>query len=462
MSKRPAGAQADTPNPLLRGDEGQAGRNMQDSHTGHGEWDQREENTYIVIKIPRWLFYGIIVAVLAVALTVFLVALVTPPTPDVAEWSREVQDRVGKNGVDMFTAYDLNRDGYLSILEFEPFIPHLQVQLESVQLPSVLPKDEFFHYTPGDGEEVISMQAAFQPLQMETMTKEDILDMVFGGSNPLHGLKTWQAPSRPHAIFGVNEFSIFLPQDKENIPLGKPYHIVPKSPSGLLWTSPDLSSSRYYPPAPTSENAVLFRLLGMMHSRPFITMRFQPRGTVACVRAFNAEYLHIIFRMHAEFQLNEPPINPFWFTPAQFLGDLVISTNGSHILYFHMEVPNERRLNVDMEWLTSGASKDEKSMEVDIGYMPQMEWNITSQSYLPLPEGASAEETQPKPAKSPESVEWDSLISREDTLRLIETEFFPFKVVKYHNLTQAYHLSREQNKPIHALFLWGALDDQSC
>ena len=50
--------------------------------------------------------------------------------------------------------------------------------------------------------------------------------------------------------------------------------------------------------------------------------------------------------MHAEFQLNEPPLKPFWFTPAQFLGDLVMSRDGTHVQYFHMKVPNGRRLNV--------------------------------------------------------------------------------------------------------------------
>lgn len=57
--------------------------------------------------------------------------------------------------------------------------------------------------------------------------------------------------------------------------------------------------------------------------------------------------IHYCFcRMHAEFQLNEPPTDPFWFTPAQFVGDLVISKNGSHVEYFHMHVPASRRLNV--------------------------------------------------------------------------------------------------------------------
>ena len=51
-------------------------------------------------------------------------------------------------------------------------------------------------------------------------------------------------------------------------------------------------------------------------------------------------------RIHAEFQLNEPPLMPFWFTPSQFLGNIVIKRDGSHVESFHVAVPNNRSLNV--------------------------------------------------------------------------------------------------------------------
>ncbi|KAK7481146.1 hypothetical protein BaRGS_00027579, partial [Batillaria attramentaria] len=288
----------------------------------------------------------------------------------------------------------------------------------------------------------------------------------FGASNPLYGLKSWQTPHMPNAVFRAKEFSIFLPKDTEKVALGKPYHILPQKPTGgssdLLLR---LSIARFYPPAPKEQDSVLYRLLGMMHSRPFVEVRTPPRGTVACVRAYNSKYLHIVFRMHAEYQLNEPPTNPFWFTPAQFAGDLVISRDGSHVAYFHMEVPNTRRLNVDMEWLLEGSKENTDDMRAGIGYMPKMEWTITGASHLPAEEQRAAEnknpeepdfqEKAPEDVKKPDEFLWDSLIDRESALRLIETEFYPFKMVTYHNLTKAHQLSREQNKPIHAVLLWG-------
>ena len=51
-------------------------------------------------------------------------------------------------------------------------------------------------------------------------------------------------------------------------------------------------------------------------------------------------------RCHAEFQLHEPPEMPFWFTPAQFAGRLVISRDFSHIAAFEVELPTVKTLNI--------------------------------------------------------------------------------------------------------------------
>ena len=48
---------------------------------------------------------------------------------------------------------------------------------------------------------------------------------------------------------------------------------------------------RYLPPKPESESETLFLyLLSMIHKRPFLHMRFPPRGAVACLRAYNDDY----------------------------------------------------------------------------------------------------------------------------------------------------------------------------
>ena len=83
-----------------------------------------------------------------------------------------------------------------------------------------------------------------------------------------------------------------------------------------------------------------------------------------------------------EFQLNQEPHLPFWFTPAQFAGRLIINFKASHIEFFEFELPTQKQLNIgefhntipsmpcilmdilDMEWITSA---DGTGNEVDIG-----------------------------------------------------------------------------------------------
>ena len=55
---------------------------------------------------------------------------------------------------------------------------------------------------------------------------------------------------------------------------------------------------------------------------------------------------HCMCRAHAEFQLNEEPNYPFWFTPSQLCGRLVITTSGDHVHHLSLAVPTERHLNV--------------------------------------------------------------------------------------------------------------------
>ena len=73
----------------------------------------------------------------------------------------------------------------------------------------------------------------------------------------------------------------------------------------------------------------------------------------------------------------------------------------------------------------------EDGMEVDIGYMPLMEWTIEGQSQVMVTEeeGGSAK-TAPLP-QSPDLMEWTSQVPRENVLQLIEIEFYPFKKVTW-------------------------------
>ena len=57
-----------------------------------------------------------------------------------------------------------------------------------------------------------------------------------------------------------------------------------------------------------------------------------------------------LLRAHAEFQLNEEPSYPFWFTPAQFAGRLIISKDAEHVEFFELAVPTDKALNIGKTW----------------------------------------------------------------------------------------------------------------
>ncbi len=103
---------------------------------------------------------------------------------------------------------------------------------------------------------------------------------------------------------------------------------------------------RYNPPEPEDNEKILYRILQMFHKRPFLLNRFGPHGTSCVLRATSESYFDVYCRIHAEYQLNEPPYFPFWFTPAQFNLRIIINRNLNHIEYLRVYLPTEKALNI--------------------------------------------------------------------------------------------------------------------
>ncbi|XP_042219423.1 selenoprotein N-like isoform X2 [Homarus americanus] len=168
--------------------------------------------------------------------------------------------------------------------------------------------------------------------------------------------------------------------------------------------------------------------------------RYGPRGAVAVVRARSTDCLDVCFRLHAEYQLNTPPRRPLWFTPAAFIGRVVINTTDADVKYFSMFVPTHNFLNVDLEWLT-GPNED-VDMEVTITHLPQM--TITTDTM------------------NPNELNWKEQIQQDEALKLVGKTFYKYMQVEYHNFTEAYSVASSERQPIHSVVLWGVLADQSC
>ena len=75
--------------------------------------------------------------------------------------------------------------------------------------------------------------------------------------------------------------------------------------------------------------------------------RAGPDGAFAVLRAVSSSHLDIVFRIHAEFDVLPKPWNgkfptEAWYTPACFLGRLVLNRRAGTIEYFRLGVPTDK------------------------------------------------------------------------------------------------------------------------
>lgn len=360
---------------------------------------------------------------------------------------------LGVEGLFLFSSLDTDHNLLLSPEEFKPI---------AEKLTGITPPADFEEELSDDPNgETLVLEAKMQPLLLDTMTKSK--DGFLGVTHSsLSGLRSWKSPAVPSYTISASQFRAFLPP-KNKGEVGDTWWVVP---SELNIFTGYLPNNRYHPPTPKGKEVLIHSLLSLFHPRPFIKSRFAPQGTVACIRASSDFYFDIVFRIHAEFQLNDVPDFPFWFTPGQFTGNVIISRDSSHVREFHLYVPNDRPLNVDMEWLYG--TSESSNMEVDIGYLPQLEMRSTgpsTPSFIQDEEGNIIDSRGG--GKDPvrfvfEDIHWTSEISQEKAFRHLEVTFYPFKKVSYLPFSEAFEHALAEKKLVHSILLWGALDDQSC
>ncbi|KAG8443513.1 hypothetical protein GDO86_012059 [Hymenochirus boettgeri] len=344
---------------------------------------------------------------------------------------------LGAEGFFLFSSLDSDKDMHISPEEFKP----IAEKLTGISPASDYEEEELLD----PSGETFSVVSRFQPLLLETMTKSK--DGFLGITHSaLSGLRNWTTVALPDSVFYARQFKVFLPP-KNKMELGSPWWVIP---SELSIFTGYLSNNRFYPPPIKGKEVIIHKLLSMFHPRPFIKTRFAPQGTVACVRATSDFYYDVVFRIHAEFQLNEPPNFPFWFSPGQFTGQIVISKDGSHVRHFKLFVPNNRSLNVDMEWLY-GASES-SNMEVDIGYLPLMELESSGPSIPSVlyDEGGNVIESHSSAGEAIEfvfeDITWQSEITFKEAAEKLEIAMYPFKKVPYFPFTEAFDRALAEKK----------------
>ena len=208
-------------------------------------------------------------------------------------------------------------------------------------------------------------------------------------------------PAQPLKSYSTMDFQVFLPASTANV--------------GDVW---DLDPDGMLP------------FLHQFHPGATMNLRHGQNGAKACLRAISSEYADIVFRIHARFIL-DGTIGAY-FSPAQFVGHLIINRNTGAICQFTLSLPS-RNSNVDI-----GAFRT-----ADIGFVPCMEL-------------CSLPETQP------ESIAWETAITAEAAEKKFESALYKFTEIEWTPIEDAVERAKTLNRPIHAVLLFGVLDDESC
>ena len=168
-------------------------------------------------------------------------------------------------------------------------------------------------------------------------------------------------------------------------------------------------------------------------------------GAFACLRALSAEYAEITFRIHADFTLSSIAYEKWRranslkedeckarFIPSQFAGRLVVNLKERTVRAFSLSLP-PRNSNVDIN--AYGCA--------DMVFVPRMELLATD-------------------ADDQGEIAWDLSVTEEEARRALELKFYKFAEIEWRPVEEAIELAKATHRPIHAILVWGALDDESC
>ncbi len=267
-----------------------------------------------------------------------------------------------------------------------------------------------------DTTETLQVQAYWDPIADSSLGMPD--------QSPKHAaLFRNLSPVSPSREYEIDAFKTFLP--KGSVPVG---HVWKLDTNGVI---PFLQ--QFHPGA-----------TGEMHINPggegvieifgrrivLIKVGLESEGAFACLRALSQTYAEIVFRIHAEFQLNKEA--RAYFTPAQFTGRLILNRNNGSIREFSLYLP-PRNTNVDINAFGSA----------DMVFVPRME--LIAQN-----------------AHDERNIVWESAITDNAAKDLLEASFYKFSAIERLSIEEAVAQAQAENRPIHVVLTWGVFDNESC
>ena len=213
-------------------------------------------------------------------------------------------------------------------------------------------------------------------------------------------------PACPLKNYSTTDFQVFLPSSTAKV--------------GDVWEL-DLEKTlpflRQFHPGAETEISI------SSHRTP------KSEGAKACLRAISSNYAEIVFRIHAQFVLDASGVR---LLPAQFAGRLVLNRKEGVVVAFSLSLPS-RNSNVDVNAFKAA----------DMAFIPRME--LSTLSSAPIHE-----------------IAWETAITEEEARKKLATAFYKFAKIEWVPIEDAVELARATNRPVHALVLFGALDDESC
>ena len=178
-------------------------------------------------------------------------------------------------------------------------------------------------------------------------------------------------------------------------------------------------------------------LLRQLHPKPNLFMHINSGdsyGLWGCLRAYNAQYADIVFRIHGEFRLEDG-----WFTPSQFTGHLVIDRIEEKVAFFEMYVP-EGVINFDVNWRQD---KNDSHFHTTTGFCSKIELRAGNQELLG-------------------NTKFTETIAQEAVELALIHKFYRSERINWVPPEQVLEMAKAQQKPIHAISIDGPLTDESC
>ena len=222
------------------------------------------------------------------------------------------------------------------------------------------------------------------------------------------------APNQPVKEYRTDAFSAFLPPSTVGV--------------GDVWE--------------LDANSVV-SFLHQFHPGATADLGYGEEGAFACLRACSSDYAEIAFRIHAEFTLksaayqewqeeNDERESKARFIPSQFAGKILVNLKSGTVRAFSLALP-ARNSNVDLN-AYGGA---------DMVYVPRMELLATDET-------------------DQDEIAWDAAITTEEALRMLALKFYKFAEIDWLPIDEAVVQAKATHRPIHAILVWGCLDDESC